>query len=250
MANTSAPVIGINLSVRELKDEGAGKLYFTLRTTYVDAIKAAGGVPVLLPAVEDDSILESHAELCDGFIFTGGDDLHPSLYGQEPVKAKSVLVEKRRQEYDMALVGRVLEKKKPFLAICLGCQEVNVSLGGDLIQDIHSSMETVVEHSKTYSRHDAVVEGGTLLASLVGEGLVLANTSHHQAIDRPGKGVKITSRCPTDGIIESFELEDYPFGLGIQWHPEMIFDEPAHLALFQGLVRASSREASPVGGAV
>lgn len=239
MGNSTAPIIGINAGVREI--EGPGKLFITVRTTYIDAVKSAGGIPMVLPAVEDDEIIARHADLCDGFIFTGGPDLDPALFGQ-PVheKVKDHIVEPRRQNYDLALIRQVIDRRKPFLAICLGCQEVNVALGGTLIQDIDSHLKTDIEHAKSYSRHDVVVDGGTLLASIVGEGTVLANTSHHQSVDQIGGGAVITSRCPVDGIVESFELTDYPFGLGLQWHPEVIHDEPTQLAIFQALVKASS----------
>jgi putative glutamine amidotransferase len=234
-----APVIGINSGVRDV--EGPDKPFFVVRPTYIDAVRAGGGIPIILPAVEDNDVIAQHVELCDGFVFTGGPDLDPQLYGQEPHETvKNQLVHPRRQNYDLALVRAVIAAKKPFLAICLGCQEVNVVLGGTLIQDIPSALSTEIEHSKTYSRHEVVVDGDTLLAGMVGEGKILANTSHHQAVDQVGEGAIITSHCPADGIIESFELKDYPFGVALQWHPEMIFDEPTHLALFQGLVQAAS----------
>jgi len=232
-----APIIGINSGVRDL--DTPNEPFYVVRPTYIDAVKAGGGLPIILPAVDDDAVIARHVSMCDGFIFTGGPDLNPALYGQEQHETVK-LVHPRREKYDLALIRAVLEARKPFLAICLGCQEVNVVLGGTLIQDIPSVLSTEIEHSKTYSRHDVVVESGTLLSSLIGEGKVLANTSHHQAVDQLGGGAVITSRCPVDGIIESFELTDYPFGLALQWHPEMIFDEKAHLALFKGLVDASN----------
>jgi putative glutamine amidotransferase len=180
--------------------------------------------------------------MCDGFIFTGGPDLDPALYGQETHETvKNQLVEKRREVYDLALVRQVIDAQKPFLAICLGCQEVNVALGGTLIQDINSHLKTDIKHSESYSRHDVVVEPDSLIATLTGEGKILGNTSHHQAVNKPGDGIRVTSRCPDDGIVESFELEDYPFGIAVQWHPEIIYEEPTHLALFQGLVKAASK---------
>jgi len=239
-ALSGRPVIGINAGVRDI--EGPGKLFLTLRTTYVDAVRAAGGIPMVVPAVEDEMLIAAHADLCDGFIFTGGPDLDPALYGQETHDTvKGQLVEKRRQNYDLALIREVIKRKKPFLAICLGCQEVNVVLGGTLIQDIPSVIKTDIEHSKSYSRHDVEVKPGTLLASIVGAGTILGNTSHHQSVDQIGDGAVVTSRCPVDGIIESFELTDYPFGLGLQWHPEVIHEEPTQLEIFKALVAAASR---------
>lgn len=236
----SPPVIGINAQV--LERDHPGKHHIDVRTTYIDAVREAGGIPVVLPAIEDADLVSEQVDLCDGFIFTGGDDLDPALFGQvKDESVKSVPLLKRREVYDLALIRQVIDSRKPFLAICLGCQEVNVALGGTLLQDINASMKTDVEHSKGYSRHDIVVEPDTLLASLTGQGAILGNTSHHQAIDKPGDGVKVTARCPQDGIIESFELEDYPFGVAVQWHPELIYEEPTHLALFQGLVKAAQK---------
>jgi putative glutamine amidotransferase len=239
MTIATPPIIGINAGVREI--EGPGKWFITVRTTYIDAVREAGGIPIVLPAVEDADLVDYHADLCDGFIFTGGPDLDPSIYGQEVHETvKNQLVAKRREMYDMSLVHQVIDRKKPFLAICLGCQEVNVAMGGTLIQDIPSSIKTDLDHAKQYERHDIEVQPDTLIASLVGAGKILGNTSHHQAVDKPGKGLKVTSHSPTDGIIESLELQDYPFGIAVQWHPEMIYSEPTHLALFQGLVKAAA----------
>lgn len=237
--NEKTPLIGINAGVRDI--EGPGKPFLTLRTTYVDAVKEAGGTPIVVPAVEDEDIIARHVALCDGFIFTGGPDLDPALYGQEVHEAvKDKMVEKRRENYDLALIRAVIAVRKPFLAICLGCQEVNTVLGGTLIQDIPSTIKTELDHAKSYSRHDVEVKPGTLLASILGEGTVLANTSHHQSVDKVGEGAVITSHSPVDNIVESFELVDYPFGLALQWHPEVIHDEPKQLALFQALVKAAS----------
>jgi putative glutamine amidotransferase len=239
MEDNQKALIGINAGVRDI--EGPDKPFFTLRTTYVDAVKAAGGVPIIVPAVDDDAIIAAHVELCDGFIFTGGPDLDPALYGQEVHETvKNQIVHKRRQDYDLALIRKVIEARKPFLAICLGCQEVNVVLGGTLVQDIPSIIKTEIDHAKSYSRHDVEVKAGSLLASIVGDGTCLANTSHHQSVDKIGEGAEVTSLSPTDGIIESFELKEYPFGLALQWHPEVIHDEPRQLAIFQALVKAAA----------
>lgn len=246
----NAPIIGINSGVRDV--EGPDKPFFVVRPTYIDAVAAGGGLPIIIPAVEDPAIIARHVDLCDGFVFTGGPDLDPALYGQDVhEKVKDQIVHPRRQAYDLALIKAVIAARKPFLAICLGCQEVNVVLGGTLIQDIPSAIQTEIDHSKTYSRQDVDVKPGSLIASLTGEGRILANTSHHQAVDRIGQGAIITSHCPVDGIIESFELENYPFGLAVQWHPEMMFDEAPHLALFRGLIDAARlQSADPVGAPV
>lgn len=244
--NDKKPLIGINAGVRDLEEPD--KPSFVLRTTYIDAVNAAGGIPIIIPAIDDYDTIDAHVELCDGFIFTGGPDIDPAHYGQEPHETvKDKMVHKRRENYDLALIKEVLKQRKPFLGICLGCQEVNVVLGGTLVQDIPSAITTHIDHGKSYARHDVVVEPGTLLASIVGDGTVLANTSHHQCVDKIAEGAIVTSHCPVDGIIESFELKDYPFGIGLQWHPEIIHDEPKQLAIFQALIKAAT--GAPVGAA-
>lgn len=235
------PLIGINAGV---VSGGPGELPgVTVRTSYIDAVNRAGGTPIVLPAVPDPEIVKQHVDLCAGFIFIGGPDIHPEKYGQQDIHPTSNLLPERRQNYDFMLIGEVIGRKKPFLAVCLGCQEVNVFLGGTLIQDIASQTGSTVQHSckqaPHYMRQVVDVEPGTLTATMVGEGRVNANTAHHQAIGEPGKGIRISSRCPEDGIIESYELENYPFGVALQWHPEMLVDEPAHMNLFKGLVKAA-----------
>lgn len=239
MTTQKAPLIGINAGVRKI--ENSQSLFLTVNTRYADAVKAAGGIPVILPAIEDDAILDAHLQLCDGFVFTGGPDMDPALYGQEKHE-KVVLMESRRQNYDMALIEKVIASRKPFLGICLGCQEVNVVLGGTLIQDIPSAIETELVHSSDgYTRQEVDVHPGTLVAKLTGGGRINANTAHHQSVDQPGKGLKVSAVSPTDGVIESLELEDYPFGVAIQWHPEMISEEAPHRGIFVGLVEAARK---------
>jgi putative glutamine amidotransferase len=235
------PLIGINASFSSQTTESAN---ITVKSSYVDAVTSAGGIPVILPPVEDISLAESLVNHCDGFIFIGGPDINPKRYNEDPHPTFNPLAE-RRENYDFAVIEEVLRKKKPFLAVCLGHQEINVALGGTLIQDIAAETSSPVQHSMKhsphYGRHDVIVEKNCKLHDLVGTTTLSTNTSHHQAVEKPGKGLRITSRC-TDGTIESVELEDYPFGIGVQWHPEKLIDEKAHLSIFQGLIKAASKK--------
>jgi len=241
------PIIGINSGMFA---GGPGELpALGCRSAYVDAVIAAGGVPVVLPPVPDQAAIQQHADLCDGYIFVGGPDINPARYGQE-VHPMVGLAPERRENYDFALIRAVLDRRKPFLGVCMGCQEVNVVLGGTLIQDIASETDSTVPHylkqAPHYTRQEVVVEPGTKMAEMVGgAGKLLANTAHHQAVGEPAPGIVISSRCESDGIVESFELADYPFGLAVQWHPEMLHDEEPHLNLFRGLV-AAAREGALV----
>lgn len=237
------PIIGINASVTAGPSGEVSKII--VNVSYVDSVIAAGGLPVVLPANSSDEVLDAQIALCDGFVFVGGPDLNPKLYGQDFVHPTSGELNERRESFDLRLIRKVIDLKKPFLAVCLGCQQVNVVRGGTLIQDITSQTETTVAHTQKhapyYVRQEVDVVAGTKLAALVGEGILNANTAHHQAVDKPGEGVKISSYCPIDGIVESFELEDYPYGIAVQWHPEMISHEPQQLKLFQGLVEEASK---------
>src|SRR5690606_13235707 len=110
----SAPIIGINAQV--LERDSPGKHHIDVRVTYIDAVREAGGIPIVLPAIEDADLVSEHVDLCDGFIFTGGDDLDPALFGQEKIEGiKSTPLLKRREVYDMALVRQVIDSRKPFL---------------------------------------------------------------------------------------------------------------------------------------
>ncbi|MBX7247071.1 MAG: gamma-glutamyl-gamma-aminobutyrate hydrolase family protein [Candidatus Sumerlaeaceae bacterium] len=239
---TMKPIIGINGNVGQ-SDYEASTL--SVRSTYVDAVLKAGGTPVMLPPIPDREAMLAQVEACAGFIFIGGPDIDPARYGEKPHPTISRLPE-RRESYDFALIEEAIRQRKPFLAICLGCQQVNVALGGSLIQDIYSDVDTQVQHTIKQApyllRHDVKVEAGSMLGDLLGVDGLSTNSAHHQAIKQPGKGLRVVARCAADGIVEACELENYPYGLAIQWHPEYLVAEPLHLKLFEGLVRAATAE--------
>jgi putative glutamine amidotransferase len=238
------PVIGINTAVSRGENESPD---IATRATYVDAVIAAGGVPVLLPATDPGDLVEQHVRLCDGFVFIGGPDIRPDRYGKAPHPAENRIPE-RREEYDFRLIEIVIRNGKPFLAVCLGCQEVNVALGGTLIQDIVGETSTSIRHimkqTPYFLRHDVAVETGTLLHDLVGTTTLSTNSSHHQSVASPAERLRVTARS-ADGIIEALELKDYGFGVCVQWHPEHLTSEPLHLKLFEGLVKAALNTRKP-----
>jgi gamma-glutamyl-gamma-aminobutyrate hydrolase PuuD len=247
MVAKTRPLIGINCS--EVKKAGPPTpdwVYnLTLRSTYADAVWKAGGLPVVLPPLHDLDCIPGYAAACQGFLFTGGPDIDPAHYGQE-LHPKSVLVDKRRESFDLGLIRAVIESGKPWLAICMGCQAVNVVLGGTLYQDIQDLVPGSENHTSMRDggadqppRHRAIVTSDSLLHRLTGKSDLLVNTSHHQAVDKPGKGLKVTARSANDGIIECLEHEHSRFGLAVQWHPEWLTDEPEHLRLFEALVKAA-----------
>jgi putative glutamine amidotransferase len=230
---TSRPVIGLTVGI-----EGNG--YFSIRPEYVRAVEKAGGTPVLLapaPAAE----VAARLAAVDGLILTGGDDVDPALYG-EPAHPTSKWT-RERDTFELAAVREALERDMPVLAICRGQQVLNVALGGTLVQDIPDQRPEAGAHKlKGVPRwevaHEVEVTAGTRLRAIVGADVVGVNSFHHQAVRDVGRGLVVSARS-RDGIIEGVELPDRRFVVGIQWHPEAMWNqEPDHQELFRALVGA------------
>lgn len=179
-------------------------------------------------------------EKMDGLLLTGGNDVPPQRYGEEQHK-KTICVHPDKDISDNILVCVTMQMKKPILAICYGAQLVNVVLGGSLVQDIPSMGISPIIHKDSQNvqyTHPVAVERDSLLYKIVGTERIKTNSVHHQAIKRLGRGLRDTAHTP-DGIIEAFELKDYSFLVGVQWHPERMTEHPCHAALFRALVTAS-----------
>jgi len=205
--------------------------------SYVEATIRAGGTPVILPPLTRREDLAVLLKRLDGLILTGGPDLPPDWYGQEP-HPSTKLADPRRLEGDRLLAEAALASSLPILAICMGCQLLNVALGGDLIQDIPTQVEGALPHAPKETFHPVRIEADSRLAGIVGGEELEVNSSHHQAIGRPGKGLRVVARAP-DGVIEAVEGKEKRFLLAVQWHPERLSGREAHLSLFRALVRAA-----------
>lgn len=238
-AETQRPVIGI--SVYFSGDDYNGRL--SLGSQYVDAITSAGGLPMMLVPVDDPAMIKQYAEICDGFVFCGGPDISPLRYGADEISTTVKVLNPRRENFDIAMINAVLETDKPLLGVCLGSQELNVALGGSLIQDIPSETTSTINHKPGGSdfAHAIQVTTGTRLQDILGTTTLQVNSIHHQALDRLGSGVKVMARAP-DGIVESFEVEGKPFVMAVQWHPEALTEYPAQLAIYKALVDAARGE--------
>lgn len=164
---------------------------------------------------------------CDGIILTGGGDIHPKFYGREDVLDLMEDLNGARDEFEFAVVRKALQHEIPVLGVCRGMQVFNVAMGGSMIPDVQKA--GYEDHSKGpggHRTHRVMVEQGTILHSLVGAGNVEINTSHHQAVDRIGRGLRVSARSK-DGLIECMEWEnpdEQPFALLVQWHPERMPD--------------------------
>ncbi len=246
-SKSDKPLIGINLDV----EAGKPKQY-RIVPPYVDAIKRAGGIPILIPPLAQED-LPALIDQLDGVLMIGGNDYPPEMYKQTAHET-SVPMESERAEFDIALVKAVLKNGQiPFLGICAGCQALNIGAGGTLVQDIPSHYkESQVRHAspegwqKGFNKHIVKPEEGCNLSKIIGKELLVV-TSHHQCIDKVGDGFNIAART-ADGVIESIESKDGRFIVGVQWHPERDFD--VNQALFGELIKKSkaarqARLASP-----
>lgn len=235
------PKIGIT-TVNNLNPVSGAELS-TLGWTYIDAVAQSGGLPLLIPSITDGLLLDAYAEACDGFIFSGGIDVSPCCYGemQHPLLGDTSL---KLDKSQIGLVKRVIAARKPFLAICRGNQVLNVACGGTLYQDNSLHGGDIAKHMQKTDRgdvsHEVTIQEGSVLHGMYG-GKLWTNSYHHQSIKALGEGLKITADAD-DGIIEAVELIDYPYGLGIQWHPEvMLLADEDMRPLFDGLIGAASR---------
>lgn len=230
-----SPLIGVTTNTS--KDTPG----YQLNQGYARGIEQAGGIPIPLCYELNLRHLVELIDQLDGIVLTGGNDLDPSLYGQEP-DISIDLVHPRRQTFEMTLIEEAEQRKLPVLGICLGSQVINVSRGGTLHQHIPDlPRPDALEHRQLGDpgrRHDVVITPGTRLHKIIGRQSLTVNTSHHQASDRLGRGL-VACAYATDGVLEAFEDTSYPFLLAIQWHPERLLDEPEHLRLFEALIQAA-----------
>jgi putative glutamine amidotransferase len=235
------PVIGITM------DYGDKPNRYMLPYDYATSIERAGGLPWPLPYMTDLSLIPEIVDRLDGIVFSGGDDLDPSLYGQTR-HPRAEPIDPNRQRFELALIAEVEKRRMPALGICLGCQLMNVHRGGSLIQFLPDDpRDGALEHRKmddTSRRHPVRLEPGTRLAEAIGRAEISVNTRHKQAIDRPGRGLRVIAKAP-DGVVEAIEDPEHPFFMAVQWHPENLSTSPEHLAPFRLLVGRAQDCAGP-----
>ncbi len=229
------PLIGIGSDV--LRTAGERDRAFVY-TTYVDSLRRAGAVPVLIPPQPENAaeVLDD----VDGLLLAGGEDCDPAAYGEQAHPSVEPM-DPRRQANDLSLARIARERGIPTLGICLGVQVMNVAAGGTLIQHIESDIDHASDPEDRH-RHEVAIDGGTRLAAIVGERELGVNSSHHQAIKDVGAGLRVTAHAP-DGIIEGIEDPRHPFYVGVQWHPEDMGGEASASAIFGAFVEAARKRA-------
>lgn len=196
---------------------------------YVRELERAGARPLLVPPTEDG--IDETLDALDGLLFSGGSDLDPELYGQEPhAETKGIVPERDRAE--LTLLEAALARDMPVLAVCRGLQVLNVARGGDLVQHLPDVVgdERHRHTPGTFSEHEVSVETGTRLAKVLGDRAPV-KSSHHQGVGRVGEGLHIAARAD-DGTVEAVEDPRHRFAVGVLWHPEAGEDR----RLFEALV--------------
>lgn len=230
------PIIGITCFV-DFKEERQRQ-----NETYIQAVLKAGGVPVLLPAVDSEDITKEHAQLIDGLLVSGGPDMDPQYFGEQPVPELGN-VNPLMDIYESRLVQLILDLDKPLLGICRGEQVLNVVAGGTLHQDLRRALPQVLKHGQDqprwYPSHTVRIAPGTKLAAIFETEELAVNSFHHQAVAKVAPGF-IASAHAQDGVIEAIESQNHRFVIGVQWHPEGMWNQVNNYdSLFAAFVQAA-----------
>ena len=194
--------------------------------SYIQAIEKSDGIPVIIPYLSDADSLSGYLSICDGFLFCGGNDITPALLGEDPLPGIGA-TDLATDIFHLALIRSVLSYNRPLLAICRGMQILNAALGGSIYQDISLTQEPCISHfQQTFHRsdpsHKVTFTKNSILHRLFGS-YTFTNSYHHQIIQTPAPHL-IPSAFTDDGVIEALESDAHTFALGVQWHPECMYD--------------------------
>jgi len=233
------PVIGVLPLYDEFKES------YWMLPGYMKAVEEAGGIPFMLPLTADAGIVKKIAAMFDGFLFTGGHDLNPEIYGERKEEYCGTLCVER-DELEIALFHEVLALNKPALGICRGLQLFNAALGGTLYQDLPAQFGTGIKHGKASASdplpvHNVIVERDSLLHAITGAEEIQVISYHHQGIKRLSDRLLAAAKAE-DGLVEAVVMPDKDFVLAVQWHPELNYRSDDHSRrLFEAFVRACCR---------
>ncbi|HXI73211.1 MAG TPA: gamma-glutamyl-gamma-aminobutyrate hydrolase family protein [Verrucomicrobiae bacterium] len=242
----------------ELRGVEFSDLSVSLSLRYVQAVLAAGGVPLVAPATTDRAVLAESVHRTDGLLLTGGDDINSDLYDEHlpPAIRKTVNPTPdngQRDITELTLIAEIFRQRKPLLAICRGHQLLNVAFGGKLVADIAQQVPGALNHRRMDRAfefvHDAALQPGSLIAKVAGKRRLKVNSTHHQAVAEPVEPFVATARS-RDGLVEAMELRSnkaagMPFLLSVQFHPERLVEKgDSYRAIFRSFVAACKKNAS------
>ncbi len=243
------PIIGVtpDFNAGDREDMGGREPTYFLRARYVNAIEALGGVPLILPLADDAALRRRLFKGLDGLLLTGsGPDLPPSLYGERQ-RYQFKVMSRRRYAFELEMIQMAVAADLPLLGICGGMQALNVGLGGTLIQDIPAQVVEPLPHRAkgpaTEHAHPIRILAKSLLSRITGRLNIKVNSSHHQSVKRPAPGLVASAQAP-DGVIEAIESPTKRFLLGVQWHPEFLYDHDViQRKLFAAFIKAARQGA-------
>lgn len=208
-------------------DYNKSRRTFHVEKEYFDCLSEYNITPIIIPFHNNEYSIQQYIDMCDGFIFIGGNDVNPLMYGEDKIKEcgnTEILVD----IFSINIIKNLYRQDKPTLGICRGHQIINVALGGTLYQDIFSQYETKIDHRPEGYTWDLVhnVENvkGTIFEDIFGKEKFAVNSIHHQAIKKISSKLKI-GQMSSDGIVEGFYAPDKKFFVGVQWHPEKCSDD-------------------------
>lgn len=241
--SSQKPIIGILCDInKEKKDR---PLYF-VKSNYVSAINDAGGVPFLIPPTGNNNDLTQIANIINGLLVPGGDDIDPKYFDEGP-HPSVVLMDPEIIQFQMEFCHHAMNKDMPVLGICAGHQIINIACGGNIYQDIPSQYSSKVKHKKDKNEkqdvfHTIKIDKNTMLGNMLQTDKIIVNSTHHQALKNIAEGFTVTARSE-DGIVEAIEDLKHRFVLGVQCHPEDMYKKnKLFLNLFQKLIHEASRD--------
>lgn len=218
------PLIGILANLKTIKESHLiGQEEQQLNNSYINAIKITNGIPIIIPVTTDEDDLKRQIGLVDGILLSGGIDINPILYNEDPLEGLGEVNDKL-DEFNLSAAKIALDLQKPILGVCRGLQVLNVLLGGNLYQDISHIKGEIINHSQNAKPHTKthsvnIIEDSKL-NNILGD-KIYTNSYHHQSIKELGEGL-IAVAYSIDGIIEAIEKVDEKFVLATQWHPELM----------------------------
>jgi len=229
----SKPIIGITVDCKREYDNPRTKGLLSLNWNYSEAVAEAGGVPILISPHSD---MEAVAEIIDGWLIPGGNDIDAKHFGEENHEAVQ-LIEEARFDGETRLI-KAIDRQMPVLGICYGCQFVNVARGGSLIQHL-PDLEGKDPHTGGVLQN-YTLDGDSKVAAIIEDQSIGGKSYHHQAINRVGEGLRATAHSE-DGTIEAIEDPSHPWLVGLQWHPERTMEDEKTRRIFRDFVQAAAK---------
>lgn len=239
MAQQRRPLIGINADYQPATK--TQRAHLRVNVGYFDSVHTAGGLPIVLPPLAKEGEIAAYLDQLDGFVLTGGLDMDPRRLGLARHPSITPMAE-RRDDNDRILVRLLCERQLPTLAIGVGMHQINVACGGTLFQHLPEDLPRCMPHydpaGQGPHRHAVNVQTGTRIDSIYGEGEILVNSQHHQAVKQVGSRFRVAALAP-DGVIEAIESTDSDwYCIAVQWHPESETASALDMQLFENFIQA------------